>query len=257
MSVSKEWLEAASDESREGDEHRHPGEEMLFYRAVADGRLKDVQDNIKTNAFADMSGRGVLSDNPLTNLKYHFVVTAALVTRFCAEAGMPTEMAFGLSDFYIQKMDHAASAVDVIMLHDQMLLDYTGRMAALRRNVKSSRQVSDAVDYIYAHLLDRVTVEEIAWAINISPTYLSRVFKQEMGIAVSEYIRREKIDVAKNLLRYTDYTLTDIANKLSFSSQSHFNQQFRAQVGMTPKAYRDKYYMNTFLKDEEETPGDE
>lgn len=45
--------------------------------------------------------------------------------------------------------------------------------------------------------------------------------------------------MSKNLLQYSDYSMIEIANRLSFSSQSHFIQQFRETVGMTPKKYRD------------------
>ena len=72
---------------------------------------------------------------------------------------------------------------------------------------------------------------------------MSRLFKKETGDSVSAYIRRQKIDMAKNLLRYSDYSMIDIANRLSFSSQSHFIQQFRDIVGMTPKKYRDENHM--------------
>ena len=49
--------------------------------------------------------------------------------------------------------------------------------------------------------------------------------------------------MAKNMLRYSEYPLSDIANRLSFSSQSHFIQQFKEQTGMTPKKYRDMNHM--------------
>ena len=49
--------------------------------------------------------------------------------------------------------------------------------------------------------------------------------------------------MAKNLLRFSNDSMIEIANRLSFSSQSHFIQQFREVVGMTPKKYRDTYYM--------------
>ena len=246
MSLSKDWLEIVSDESREENIHRDPSDEIMFYRAVAAGALNLVQENCDSNTFADMSGKGALSDDPVTNLKYHFVVTASLITRFCVEGGMPLEESFGLSDFYIKKMDRCRTGADVILLHDQMAMDFTARMMALNKHASASKQVADAIDYIYAHMLERITVEDLARAINISPTYLSRIFKQEVGVSLSDYVRQKKTDVAKNLLRFTDYTLVEIANKLSYSSQSHFIQQFRAKVGMTPKAYRDKYYMDNF-----------
>jgi len=60
---------------------------------------------------------------------------------------------------------------------------------------------------------------------------------------VSEYIRDQKMEIAKNLLQFSNYSMIEIANRLSFSSQSHFIQLFREKVGVTPKKYRDEHYM--------------
>ena len=79
--------------------------------------------------------------------------------------------------------------------------------------------------------------------LGVSASYLSRLFKKETGSSVSAYIRNRKIDMAKNLLRFSNDSMIEIANRLAFSSQSHFIQQFREVVGMTPKKYRDTYYM--------------
>ena len=66
--------------------------------------------------------------------------------------------------------------------------------------------------------------------------------KQNLGISISDYIREKKIEKATHLLRYSDKSIIDIANYLSFSSQSHFIQTFENFTGMTPKKYRNKYY---------------
>ena len=258
MKNSNTWQPLEMDTERELVSHRDPGEEFQFYRAVAEGRVSDVQQNCISGAFENPEGVGRLSDNPLTNLRYHFVVTAALITRFCMEGGMALEEAFGLSDDYIQKMDRCTSLAEIVLLHDQMALDYAGRMLSLKKRAASSKQVAEAIDYIYVHITERFTVDDLAKAICISPTYLSRIFKQETGVSVSEYIRQRKIDMAKNLLRFSDHNLVEIANMLSYSSQSHFIQHFHAQTGMTPKVYRDRYYMNNWdvKRTSEEAPAE-
>ena len=59
--------------------------------------------------------------------------------------------------------------------------------------------------------------------------------------------------MAKNLLQYSDYPIIEIANRLSFSSQSHFIQQFREVTGMTPGKYRDEHYIpEKLLQDKNE-----
>lgn len=257
MAREKDWRSTNVVEDHEIANHREPGEEFLFYRAVAAGLIDAVQENCSRGAFEDLKGAGKLSDDPLMNLRYHFVVTAAMVTRFCAEGGMAMEEAFNLSDAYIQKMDRCTNLAEIVMLHDQMSLDFTGRMRSLKKHAASSKQVAEAIDYIYVHIMDRITINDLAGAICISPTYLSRIFKQETGVSVSEYIRQRKIDLAKNLLRFSSYDLVDIANMLSYSSQSHFIQQFHSQVGMTPKTYRDRNYLNNWNVNREADPAEE
>ena len=246
MNGAKAWKPLEADGEREVTSHREPGEEFLFYRSVAEGMIDAVQENCSRGAFENMEGVGQLSEDRVTNLRYHFVVTAAMLARFCMEGGMAMEEAFSLSDEYIRRMDCCNNMAEIVYVHDQMALDFVCRMRHLRKNIASSKQVAQAIDYIYVHIMDRITIQELASAISISPAHLSRIFKQETGISVSEYIRQRKIDMAKNLLRFSDYDFADIAAMLSYSSQSHFIQHFRTQMGMTPKAYRDRNYMNNW-----------
>ena len=246
METTAGWKPIDVDDSREITSHREPGEEFLFYRAVAAGLIDVVQENCRRGAFENLEGTGRLSDNPVTNLRYHFVVTAAMITRFCTEGGMPMEEAFTLSDEYIRRMDSCTNMAEIVYVHDQMALDFVCRMRRLKKNAASSKQVAEAIDYIYVHIMDRITVNELAEAINVSAAHLSSIFKQETGVSVSEYIRQRKLDMAKNLLRFSDYDFAEIAFMLSYSSQSHFIHYFHSQVGMTPKAYRQKNYLNNW-----------
>ena len=246
MNAEQIWQPVILEENREPVSHREPGEEFLFYRSVAAGLIDAVQENCDRGAFENLEGTGRLSNDPVTNLRYHFVVATAMITRFCTEGGMPMEEAFSLSDEYIRRMDCCTNIPEIIYVHHQMAMDFVCRMRQLHRNVASSKQVAQAIDYIYVHIMDRITVNELAAAISISPTHLSRIFKQETGISVSEYIRQRKIDMAKNLLRFSGYDYVEIAVMLSYSSQSHFIQHFRSQTGMTPKAYRKQNYLNNW-----------
>ncbi len=246
MSAARGWGSRRADGEREVTSHREPGEEFLFYRSVAAGMIDAVQENCSRGAFENMEGVGQLSADPVTNLRYHFVVTAAMLARFCMEGGMAMEEAFGLSDEYICRMDCCNNIAEIIYVHDQMALDYACRMRNLKKRVASSKQVAEAIDYIYIHIMERITIQDLASAVCVSPAHLSRIFKQETGVSVSEYIRQRKIDMAKNLLRFSDHDFVDIAAMLSYSSQSHFIQHFRSQTGMTPKAYRDRNYLNNW-----------
>lgn len=241
MGILQEWYTQELIDAEEETFHRPLNDEQLFFQAVRTGDIDFVRENCQQQKFAETEGVGMLSRDPVTNLKYHFVITAAFITRLCIESGMEMEQGFRLSDFYILKLDNLHTCQTVISLHDQMVLDFTGKMRILTRSLGMSKPVTACIDYIYAHIKERITIESLAAYTSLSASYLSRIFKKETGISVSDYIREKKIEKAQHLLRFCDYSLIEIANYLSFSSQSHFIQLFRNFTGITPKKYRDLY----------------
>lgn len=252
MGYQDEWLLLEAEDDIDEIEHRQPTEEFMFYQAVTNGDIETVRKNCEQERFLDREGVGVLSRNVVTNFKYHFVITTAMITRLCKQKGMELEQAFRMSDFYIQRLDDIHTVEGIRNLHDEMVMDYTEKMYKISQNNTNSKHISVCKEYIYSHIKERITIEDLADELGVSASYLSRLFKKETGDSVSAYIRKRKIEIAKNLLRFSEYSMIDIANRLSFSSQSHFTQQFREIVGMTPKKYRDVNHMVQWDIEEEE-----
>lgn len=244
-----EHFEIAKD--NETEKHRPASEEQAFYKEVARGNLEAVRKNCEAHRFTSPDGVGVLSRDPLTNIKYHFVVSCALITRVCVRAGMIEEQGFRMSDYYIQQLDDIKSISGVEKLHDAMATDFATKMRMTDTQIKVSGPVQNALNYIYIHRNDPVSVEDVAESVGVSSGYLSRVFKKEVGVSVSEYVRQKKIETATNLLKYSPYSMVDIANRLSFSSQSHFIQTFKKVIGTTPLKYREKYGKTEWSVNEE------
>ena len=241
MDLKNEWYTQESKDNTNDTFHRLVNEEYAFYDAVSRGDIDAVRKNLEIKRFTDLSGMGVLSKDMLTNMKYHFVITAALITRSCMQAGMEMEQAYRLSDFYILKLDAVHSLSALTSLHSKMVLDFTEKMLYLQKR-SVSKPVAACIDYIYSHIKERITIEALAEYVQLSPSHLSRLFKKEAGMTVNDYVREKKIEKAQNLLKYCDYSMIDIATYLSFSSQSHFIQTFKRLVGVAPKKYRDLYY---------------
>ena len=98
MRYQREWLLLETEDDMDEIEHRPPTEEFLFYQAVTNGDVEAVRKNCEQERFLDSEGVGTLSRNPVTNLKYHFVITTAMITRLCRQKGMELEQAFRMSD---------------------------------------------------------------------------------------------------------------------------------------------------------------
>ena len=242
MKLEQEWNQHQLRENEQDFFHRAQSEELAFYHAVSTGDIDTVRENCEQQRFSDSEGMGRLSKNPLTNIKYHFVITTALVVRFCVAAGMEMELAYSLSDFYILKLDNIYTTNEVVDLHHNMVMDFTEKMRQLQNTAGVSKLVNECIEYIYVHIRERITISALSAHTGFSASYLSHLFKEEIGTSVSDYIREKKIEKAQNLLKYCDYSLVEIANYLSFASQSHFTQVFQKQVGITPKKYRDIHY---------------
>ena len=248
MSVTKEWYRSEFVNHEMLEAHRTLENELSFYDAIANGNIEFVEENCKRKDFTNPDGMGVLSNNPLQNLRYHFVIGTAMIIRYCVHAGMEQEKAYALSDFYIQKMDKCQSIDEISKLHDVMCIDLCKKMNELRRSQILSKPIVLCIDYIYSHIHNRITVKELAEHLNFSESYLSKLFHKEMGLPISQYILKLKIEKAKNLLQYSAYSIIDISNYLSFSSQSHFIQVFQKYTGMTPHKYRTKHFRSDWVE---------
>lgn len=223
---------------RENDIIRAPyNPELKFYSVIRSGNVEKIRELCK-EPLMDKIGLGTLSQNNLQNIKYHFAITTALTARYCIEGGMELATAYNLSDYYIQKADMCKTIKAVSDLHPTMCEDYTTRMKNLRKEKICSKQIIDCIDYIYEHLHTRITINMLADYVHLTPSYLSRLFKKEIGTSVSNYIQDQKIETAKNMLVYSEYPIVQISSTLAFPSQSYFAEVFKKKTGLTPTKYR-------------------
>lgn len=213
--------------------------ENTVFALIASGDVDKILENrLKYSAEPD-SGKGQLSDDPLRNQIYHFVVCAAVVARTCLDAGMSEETAYTLSDVYIRRADKCTSVKQVMELNDEMVMDYAVRMRRLRRAKRLSVPVRKAIKMISENTGKRLTVQQIADATGYDRSHLHRLFKAEIGMGIHEYISAVRMNAAKGMLKDGTHSIADIASLLGFSSQSHFCRAFSEAVGVTPKEFRD------------------
>ncbi len=181
---------------------------------------------------------GTVAQNQLRQIKNIFIVTATLVSRAAISGGMDVEDSMSLSDMYIQKCELMQDLSEIINLQYRMVVDYTERVANIRKGKSPTKLALDVINYVRHHLSEVITTEAIADELYLSRAYLSSKFKADTGENLSDFIQKEKITEAKRLLRYTDKPLVAISSYLGFSSQSHFNRVFKSVTGKTPKEYR-------------------
>lgn len=212
------------------------------YMDIRSGDVEQVKRNFKDIRSNFNAGKGKLSDDPVRNVRYHFIVGVALVSRVCVQGGLDHDTAYTLSDIYIQRADRCNNVEAMLDLLGEMQLDFAGRMKSLKKENVISIHVRKTIDYIYEHLHESLTITELAKHVGLNPSYLSKLFAGETGHSIKQFITAAKVSTAENMLRYSDFSYLDISLSLGFSSQSAFICVFKKSTGITPKQYREKYY---------------
>ena len=183
---------------------------------------------------------GDMAREQLRQAKNTFIVTAAGASRAAIRGGMDAEDALTSSDAYIQECEMMTDIHQITRLQYDMILFYTQQVQRIRHGNYASDLVRNVAGYVQHHLSDAITTDQIAAHLFLSRQHLSRRFTQEAGIPLASFIRNEKIEESKRLLRYTDRSVSAIAAYLGFSSQGHFAKVFKDITDMTPGEYREK-----------------
>ncbi|WP_336784628.1 helix-turn-helix domain-containing protein [Paenibacillus sp. MMO-177] len=104
-----------------------------------------------------------------------------------------------------------------------------------------SSVIEAASDYIYEHLDNELSREQIAEHVHLNPAYLSRLFKKEKGISLSDFIVKVRMEKAKQLLQEPEIKISNAASSVGYTHFSHFAKMFKKVIGQTPQEYRNGY----------------
>ncbi len=117
------------------------------------------------------------------------------------------------------------------------LLEHTSSLIVQRQSKEKAR-MGDIAEYIQAHYREELSLQDIAKRFFVSREYVSRKFKQELGVNFSEYIVSVRLQKAKELLVNPRLTIARVAEMVGFHDEKYFSKVFKKQEGQTPKAYR-------------------
>lgn len=232
--------DATPEEWEQDSPHNTYQAEQLMLSYVTTGNVTAVQ------AFFDKppEGRvGAMAHSELRQRRNTFICAATLMSRAAIAGGMQTEMAFALSDRYIQKAELLEKSGDIARLNMDMLLDYTKRVEALKCGTEHSRLARSVMRYVQRNIGEKILIPNIAATLGMNRSYLCERYQAETGDTIGSLITNTKIDEAKRLLLITGLTTAQISEYLGYSSQSYFQTVFRKVVGCTPKVYRDRWLL--------------
>lgn len=184
---------------------------------------------------------GQLSKDTFRSSKNLIISLISVIANYTArDRIIDNELALNTADVCIQMCEETRNREELLKTACAGL-EKMSDLIQEYRNREYNYLVTQAKEYVFQHLHDVIEVKDIADFLHVSLEHLSRTFHKSEGITLKQYILQERLNRACNLLRFSDFSCSDIARYLGFSSQSHFGVLFKKMTGKTPKRYREDF----------------
>ena len=211
--------------------------EKAFFDYIRKGDVEGMKSRDMSKQAINKVGR--MAKKPLKHFEYMMCSAITLATRAAMEGGLTPDSAYAFSDLYLQRLEQCKDIESMFVLYREMSINLVQQVNQSQKKRSSSSYTEKCKLYIDQHFNTPLTLDGIAEAINVSKSYLSHLFTQQEKMSPMAYARKKRIEVAANMLKYSDESISTIANYLCFRNQSHFSQTFKEIMGMTPRMYRE------------------
>ena len=215
-------------------ERRYAFENELM-RAVSQGHDHKISGFF--SEVASMSFERRVAD-PLRDLKNYCIIMNTLLRKAAESGGVHPLYLDEISSFFAVRIEQLTSTSSVQELMTEMYRSYC-RLVRKHSMKNYSTPVRRAIATIHADLAGKLSLHILAEKQNLSPGYLSTVFKKETGKTVTEFILSERMQLAMHLLGTTRLQIQTVALHCGIIDVQYFSKLFKKYVGKTPKEYRE------------------
>jgi AraC-like DNA-binding protein/ligand-binding sensor protein len=234
MARIAERIQQLKDEEDETGKHSYPIEkERALLRSIAHG------DKAESAALLNelLGSLYFATGADLKTMKIRTRELVVLLSRAALDGGADPESIFGLNLRSHDDINEFRNVDQLSHWLGGMLQKYVSYVFDVQA-VRHRDVILRAMSYIRRNFTEKVSLEEVADEVSLSPTYFSRLFKEEAGQSFKVYLNDLRIGEAKNLLAETDLPLIEIASRVGFEDQSYFSRVFRNVVGISPGRFR-------------------
>lgn len=142
--------------------------------------------------------------------------------------------------FYLERINESQTLKEMHQFAISLILTLTESMAQQNYSGGSS-VIKEVVSYVSTNFKEDITLSKLAEHVHVNSTYLSTLFKQEMGIPFTTYLNNIRLSHSEELLRTSYHSITEICLMVGFTSPSYFTKVFKKHYGIGPREYRLQY----------------
>ena len=215
-------------------EYRYAGEDKLL-SYITNGDVILAQSQLENSPLR--SSEIIRTKDTVRNMKNLLLSTNTLFRKAAHVGGVHPIYIDELSNKWAMKIEQALSLEALNNMPLQMISSYC-LLTKEHSLSQYSPIIKQALTFIDLNLSSNLTVKKVALEVNLSPDYLTRLFKKELGVTVITYINQKRIYRSLKLLKTTNLSIEEIGDLIGLSNTSYFYTLFKREIGISPKQYR-------------------
>ncbi len=171
-------------------------------------------------------------------VKARVLELVVLLSRAAMEGGADAEQIFGLNYNYLSQVHKFVTVEDISFWLSRIMMRFTDLVFNLQ-DVKHVDVIYKAIDFIKRNYMKKITLKDVADSVLLSPSYFSKLFKDEMKENFNQFLNQVRIERSKTVLLDNSVPLVDVAFLTGFEDQSYFTKVFKKMTGVSPGKYRE------------------
>lgn len=218
----------------EGVNTAYPREkERALMQAISEGDLSEARkllNELLGHIFFATGGN-------FSVMRSRSVELMSLLSRAAADGGADLDEVLELNQRFLKESDYLRTTDELTVWLTRVIERYAALVFDLV-DVKHKDIIYKAINYMKRNFTGKLTLEDTARYVGFSPTYFSKVFKDEMGTTFNSYLGNLRVERSKMLLLSGDLSVGDVCSAVGFEDQSYFIKVFRRYTGVTPGKFR-------------------
>lgn len=178
------------------------------------------------------------SGGDFARIKSRMYELLVLISRAAVDSGASPDHIFSINHRFFQQAQSTVNIDELCFLLADVMNRFIDSVFEFS-DVKHVDVIYKAVQYMRRNCATKVSLDDVARMVFLSPSYFSRVFKKEMGCNFNTYLNRLRIEKSKRLLLSENIRLVDIATMVGFEDQSYFTKVFKRVTGLSPNRFRE------------------
>ncbi|SHJ63326.1 AraC-type DNA-binding protein [Dethiosulfatibacter aminovorans DSM 17477] len=181
-------------------------------------------------------------------IKTRVLEILVILSRAVLESGTDTDTIFDLNNKYIWEITELKN-INKLIEYINDFFDNFFEFINSYDNIKHIDAIYQSIRYLNANYMNPLSLEDLAHEVHLSPSYVSRIFTEELNMTFKGYLNKIRIEKSKELLLENRISVAEVSYLVGFNDQSYFSKVFKNLTGVTPKKFQSS--LGRFVPDSE------